>query len=292
MTKASTRRAFSSEGLFFVAPLLLLLAVFILYPVIMNFYYGFTAWKGFGQERWIGFANYTKMLSDTKFWTSIGNTAILLLFIPVSTFVTLSVAALLREGLRGWTAFRSLLYIPNLLGVVVIGTAFNLMLRDSGPINTFLMSNFGTSVPWLTSPAYTLLGTGFISVVWAPLGFGIIYFLAAMSNIDQSLYESAAIDGAGSWTVFRHITVPSIRFAVEFWVVMSFINVFARMFGFIYVFSRGGPGFSTFTLEYGIYELAFNKFDPSYSSAWSMVLFVFCAFISIAQIRLMKRNEA
>lgn len=292
MPKAIARKTFSTEGYFFIAPLLLLLAVFILYPVIMNLYYGFTAWKGFGQERWIGLDNYEKMLSDTKFWTSLGNTAILLLFIPLSTLLTLGVAALLREGLRGWTVFRSLLYLPNLLGVVVIGTAFNLILRDSGPINTFLMSAFGFSVPWLTSPVYSLIGTGFISIVWSPLGFGIIYFLAAMSNTDQSLYESAAIDGAGPWAVFRHITVPSIRFAVEFWVVMSFINVFARMFGFIYVFSRGGPGFSTFTLEYGIYELAFNKFDPSYSSAWSTVLFVFCAFISIAQIRLMKRNEA
>ncbi len=292
MVKASTRRNFPVEGWFFIAPLLVLLAVFILYPVVMNLYYGFTAWKGFGQEQWIGIDNYVKMFSDSKFWTSIANTGILLFFIPVSTAVTLVVATILRDGLPGWTLFRTLLYIPNLLGVVIIGTAFNLILRDAGPINTFLTSNFGISVPWLTSPVYALLGTGFISIVWSPLGFGIIYFLAAMSNIDHSLYEAAAIDGASPWATFRHITIPSIRFAIEFWVVMSFINVFARMFGFIYVFSRGGPGFSTFTLEYGIYELAFNKFDPSYSSAWSTVLFVFCAFISIAQIRLMKRKEA
>jgi len=292
MNKIRKGTRLSLEGWLFVAPLLLLLAVFILYPVIMNFYYGFTAWKGFGQERWIGLDNYAKMMSDAKFWTSIGNTVALLLFIPVSTLVTLGVAALLRDGVRGWTIFRSLLYIPNLLGVVIVGTAFNLLLRDAGPINTFLSSQFGFSVPWLTSPVHALLETGFISVVWSPLGFGIIYFLAAMSHIDPSLYESAAIDGAGRWAIFRHITIPSIRFSVEFWIVMSFINVFGRMFGFIYVFSRGGPGFSTFTLEYGIYELAFNKFDPSYSSAWSTVLFIFCAFISVAQIRLMKRNEA
>ena len=233
-----------------------------------------------------------KMLGDPKFWTSIGNTAILLLFIPFSTIITLVVAAMLREGLPGWSTFRFLLYIPNLLGVVIIGTAFNLILRDAGPINTFLVAHFGTGIPWLTTPALALFATGFISIVWSPIGFGVIFFLAAMSNIDPALYESASIDGAGAWTKFRHVTVPSVRFAVEFWVVMSFINVFARMFGFIYVFSRGGPGYATFTLEYGIYDLGFNKFDPSYSSAWSTVLFVFCAVISIAQIRLMKRNEA
>ena len=292
MTKVRTRWVSSLEGWFFIAPLLLLLAVFILYPVIMNLYYSFTAWKGFGQEQWIGIANYMKMLNDPKFWTSIGNTAILLLFIPFSTIITLVVAAMLRDGLPGWSTFRFLLYIPNLLGVVIIGTAFNLILRDAGPINTFLVAHFGSGIPWLTTPLLALLATGFISIVWSPIGFGVIFFLAAMSNIDPALYESAAIDGAGPWTKFRHVTVPSVRFAIEFWVVMSFINVFARMFGFIYVFSRGGPGYATFTLEYGIYDLGFNKFDPSYSSAWSTVLFVFCAIISIAQIRLMKRNEA
>ena len=183
MTKARSRWISSVEGWLFIAPLLLLLAVFILYPVVMNLYYGFTAWKGFGQEHWIGLDNYTKMLSDPKFWTSISNTALLLLFIPFSTMLTLGVAAMLRDGLPGWSVFRSLLYIPNLLGVVVIGTAFNLLLRDAGPINTFLVAHFGAGVPWLTTPSYTLIATGFISIVWSPLGFGVIYFLAAMSSI-------------------------------------------------------------------------------------------------------------
>lgn len=281
----------SQEGWLFIAPLLILIGTFILYPVVMNIYYSFTAWKGFGKETWIGLANYSKMLADEKFWVSISNTAILLIFIPISTIITLMVAAILRNGMRGWSIFRAVLYIPNLLGVVIIASVFNLFLRDSGPVNQLLTLVFGSGLPWLTQPVYTLSATGFISIVWSPLGFGVIYFLAAMSNIDDSQYEAARIDGSGALRTFIHITVPGVRFAIEFWVVMSFINVFARMFGFIYVFSQGGPGYGTFTLEYGIYEIGFSKFDPSYSSAWSSVLFVICGIISIMQIRLMKRSN-
>ncbi len=292
MISVKSNQRSSPEGWLFIAPLLLLLAAFILYPVVMNIYYSFTSWKGFGTETWIGLANYQKMLVDDKFWTSISNTAVLLLYIPISTALTLAVAALLRDGLRGWTIFRALLYIPNLLGVVIIGTVFNLFLRDSGPVNTLLSALTGSGLPWLTNPTLALLATGFISIVWSPIGFGVIYFLAAMSNIDNSQYEAARIEGAGPFRTLWFITLPGVRFAIEFWVVMSFINVFARMFGFIYAFSGGGPGYGTFTLEYGIYNLGFQKFDPSYSSAWSTVLFLMCAVISIIQIRLMKRSES
>jgi ABC-type sugar transport system permease subunit len=291
MTKTTPGQRTSPDGWLFIAPLLLLIGTFILYPVVMNIYFSFTSWKGFGRETWIGLANYRKMLGDEKFWTSIANTAILLVFIPVSTFATLGVAAMLRDGLRGWSVFRALLYIPNILGVVIIASVFNLFLRDSGPVNQLLVLAGGSGLPWLTQPAYTLFATGFISIVWSPLGFGVIYFLAAMSNIDGSQYEAALIDGSGPLRTFFRITIPGVRFAIEFWVVMSFINVFARMFGFIYVFSQGGPGYGTFTLEYGIYEIGFSKFDPSYSSAWSSVLFVLCGIISIIQIRLMKRSN-
>jgi len=87
------------------------------------------------------------------------------------------------------------------------------------------------------------------------------------------------------------VTVPSVVFSIEFWTVLSFIEVFARMFGFIFSFTKGGPGFSTFTLEYGIYYLAFVNMKMGMASAWATVLFFFCAIISVAQLRLMKKRE-
>jgi ABC-type sugar transport system permease subunit len=288
-------RSLEKDGIspyLFLAPLLVLLAAFILYPVVMNLIASFTEWKGYGAKKWIGLDNYRAMFQDQAFWTSIWNTSILVCYIPVSTIITVFIAALLREGLKGWKVYRALLYIPNLLGPVIIGVIFSIYLRDDGSLNLALKWATGSTVRFLTSPSLAINSIGIIQVVWVHLGFGLIYFLAAMNGVDQGIYEAALIDGASFWQTLVRVTIPSIRFAVEFWVVFNFIEVFARMFSFIYTLTRGGPGYGTFTLEYGIFVQGFEKFRAGYSSAWSVVLFVFCAIISVLQIRLMRRRES
>ena len=242
--------------------------------------------------KWIGLSNYHAMVSDKAFWTSISNTAILVCYIPLSTIVTVFVAALLREGIRGWKAYRAILYIPNLLGPVIIGVVFSIYLRDDGSLNLLIKWAGGSTVRFLTSPSIAINSVGLVQVVWVHLGFGLIYFLAAMNGIDQGVYEAALIDGAGFFQTLWRVTVPSIRFAIEFWVVFNFIEVFARMFSYIYTLTRGGPGYGTFTLEYGIFFQGFEKFRVGYSSAWSAVLFIFCAVISVMQIRLMRTRNS
>ena len=289
------RRGLDRDGIapyLFLAPLLVLLAAFILYPVIMNLVASFTEWKGYGAMKWTGLSNYRAMVSDQAFWTSISNTAILVCYIPLSTVVTVFVAALLREGIRGWKAYRAILYIPNLLGPVIIGVVFSIYLRDDGSLNLLIKWAGGSTVRFLSSPSIAINSVGMVQVVWVHLGFGLIYFLAAMNGIDQSIYEAALIDGAGYFQTLRRVTIPSIRFAIEFWVVFSFIEVFARMFSYIYTLTRGGPGYGTFTLEYGIFVQGFEKFLVGYSSAWSAVLFIFCAVISVMQIRLMRTRNS
>lgn len=288
-------RVLASDGIapyVFLTPLLVLLSVFILYPVAMNLLASFTEWKGYGPQKWVGLGNYEQMFQDQAFWTSIFNTGIFILYIPAGTIFTIIVAALMREGIKGWKTYRAILYIPNLLGYVIMGVIFSIYLRDDGTLNALIKGVFGAPVHFLINPLLAVNSIGLILVVWLHLGFGLIYFLAAMNGIDQSIYEAAVIDGAGFWKTFFKVTVPSISFAVEFFVVFNFIEVFARMFSFIYTLTQGGPGYSTFTLEYGIFDQGFQKFHVGYASAWAMVLFVFCAIISIAQIRLMQRRDA
>jgi ABC-type sugar transport system permease subunit len=200
----------------FLAPLFVLLCAFILFPVIMNMVVSFADWKGYGPMKWIGLSNYRSMMGDEAFWTSLWNTASLVCYIPVSVAVTVFVAALLREGLGGWKVYRAILYIPNLLGLVIIGVVFSIYLRDDGPLNLALKWATGSTVPFLNSPVLAINSIGMIKVIWIHLGFGLIYFLAAMNGIDQGVYEAAIIDGAGFFQTLRHITVPSIRFAIEF----------------------------------------------------------------------------
>ncbi len=289
------RRGLEKDGIapyVFLSPLLVLLALFIIYPVVMNFVISFTEWKGYGPKKWIGLANYKAMFSDEQFWTSIKNTGLMILYIPISTVATVCIAAFLREGIAGWRAYRAILYIPNLLGYVLMGVIFSIYLRDDGIVNTLLKFLSVPTVHFLINSTVAVNMVGFIFVVWLHLGFGLIYFLAAMNGIEKTVYEAALIDGAGFWRTFRKVTVPSVRFAIEFWIVFNFIEVFARMFSFIHTLTQGGPGYSTFTLEYGIYITGFSKFKVGYSGAWSVVLFFFCAVISVVQIQLMKRRDA
>jgi ABC-type sugar transport system permease subunit len=270
---------------------MLLLLVFILYPVLSNLYYGLTKWKGMGTAAFIGLENYATMLGDEKFWISLKNTGILILFVPLGVLLPLLLAAILRMGLRGWSVFRALIYLPNILGYVIIGLVFNIVLRNTGPLNS-LLTALGVAAPdWLNKSYLAIFSVGMVFVVWLKLGFGCIYFLAAMSGIDENLYDAAHIDGAGWWQVFQNVTIPSVRFSIEFFVVLSFTELFARAFPFIYSFTRGGPGFGTFTLEYGIYNAGFVAFNMGYASAWATVLFFFCSIIAVVQVRLMTRRQ-
>jgi len=143
---------------------------------------------------------------------------------------------------------------------------------------------FGKSVSAINTMA-------FLFVVWMRLGFGIIFFLAAMSGIDVSLYEAAEMDGANAFKKFIHVTVPSIIFSIQFFIVLAFIEVFARMYGLLFTLTRGGPGYATYTLEYGIYNLNFMALQKGYASAWAVTLFFFCAMIALFQIRLIKKGN-
>lgn len=281
------------ESYLLIAPLMLLLLVFILYPVLANVYLSFFKWKGLGKATFIGFANYRTMFKDETFWVSIKNTMVLLLYIPLGVMLPILISALLREGLKGWSIFRAIIYIPNILGYVIMGMISSIMFRKLGPLNNVLvgMGLESLALDWLSIPKLTLNTLGLVYGVWLRLGFGCIFFLAAMSSIDESLYDAAKIDGALWWRTFWNVTVPSIRFSIEFWVVLSFIEILARAFPFIYTFSRGGPGFATFTLEYGIYNEGFVAFNMGYASTWASVLFLVCAVIACFQVALMRKNS-
>ena len=251
------------ESFILIAPLLVLLSVFILYPVLANIYLSFFKWKGMGHATFIGVDNYVTMVNDPTFWVSIKNTFILLLYIPLGAILPIMVSAILREGLKGWPVFRAIIYLPNILGYVIIGMIFSIVLRKIGPLNGGLTAiGLGAfALDWLNKPNLAIQALGVVYGVWMRLGFGCIFFLAAMSGIDESLYDAAKIDGARWWRTFWNVTIPSIRFSIEFWIVLSFIEILARAFPFIYTFTRGGPGFATFTLEYGIYNAGFVAFN-------------------------------
>lgn len=284
----------AKDGWILLAPLLVLTIVFLLYPVVSNFYYSLTKWKGLGEPQFIGLENYVKMFGDDRFYSSLKNLFVLVLYIPLGVFVPLLIASVLRGGMKGWKIYRALLYLPNILGPVILGTIFAVMLSQVGPI-TELLTRLGfehASRFYLLGKSTSAINTlSFLFVVWMRVGFGCIYFLAAMSTIDASLYDAAKIDGTNAWQDFIHITIPGIKFSIQFFTVLAFIEVFARMYGMIFTLTGGGPGYATYTLEFGVYMLSFSAYQKGYASAWAVILFFFCAIIALVQIRLIKKEE-
>lgn len=284
----------AKDGWILLAPLLFFVIVFLAYPVASNFYYSFTKWKGLGKPLFIGLDNYRQLFQDERFYQSLKNLSVLILYIPLGVILPLVIANILRTGLQGWKSYRALLYLPNILGPVILGTIFSVMLSQVGPI-TEILKRLGveqaSSIYLLGKSKSAIHTLSFLFVVWMRVGFGCIYFLAAMSTIDQSLYDAAQIDGTNSFQDFIHITIPSIRFSIEFFTVLAFIEVFARMYGIIFTLTGGGPGYATYTLEFGVYMLSFSAYQKGYASAWAVVLFFFCALIALFQIRLIKKGE-
>ncbi len=290
----SVYRQEEKDGWLLVAPLLLLLMLFIFYPVVSNFYYSFTRWNGIGTPQWAGLSNYRRMLADEKFLDSLKNLFVLVLYIPLGVFFPLLFSAFMRDGIRGWKTYRAVLYLPSILGPVLLGTLFSIMLSQVGPFIDML-GRLGVEnareIHLLGRSRSAIHTMSFLFVVWMRMGFGCIYFLAAMSNIDDTLYDAATIDGAGWWKKFYHVTVPGISFAIQFFTVLAFIEVFARMYGLIYTLTGGGPGYATYTLEFGVYMISFKALQKGYAASWSVVLFLLCAIIAFIQIRLLKKGE-
>jgi ABC-type sugar transport system permease subunit len=284
----------SREAAILLLPLLLLLVFFILIPALSNFWNSFTEWDGLSKPKYIGFENYRRLIRDDAFLAALRNAGILCLYIPLGLFVPLLLAAFLRDGISGWKIYRAILYLPQMLGVTIIGILFQILLRDNGPVNT-LLHDVGLGIfakRWIMSTDMAIHTVAFLLVVWLKIGFGLIFFLSSMNGISESLYDAAKMDGVGWWGIFIHVTLPSIRAAVEFWIVFLFIEIFARTFGFIYTLTYGGPGYSTYTLEFGIYINGFKNYQLGYASSWAVILFFVCALIALIQTRMLRRREA
>ena len=274
----------------FLAPGLLLFAVFRLYPLLDGLRLSFTnARLGRAQYAWVGLANYTRLLDDTRFHTSLWNTALYSLAstLPILA-IPLALAVALHRGVRLTTLLRSAFFFPFTLSVVTVGLTW-LWLLDPvvGPFNYYLRA-LGVPVrSWLADPA-TAMAAIIATTVWWVAGYYLVIYLAGLQDIPRELYEAAALDGAGGWTAFRTITLPLLRPVLLFVFVTHVIGSF-QIFGQVFVLTQGGPGDATRTAVQHLYETAFqNFFAFGSASAMAWVLFAFIVGFSLLQFRLLR----
>jgi ABC-type sugar transport system permease subunit len=273
----------------FLAPGLLLFAAYRLYPLLEGLRLSFTnARLGRPLQQWVGLANYTRLLEDTRFHVSLWNTA---LYTVASTLpilaVPLALALALNRG-RLKNLLRSVFFFPFTLSVVTVGLAW-LWLLDPvvGPFNYYLRALGAPTRSWLADP-HTAMAAIILTTVWWVTGYYLVIYLAGLQDIPRELYEAAALDGASGPRAFVAVTLPLLRPVLLFVVVTHVIGSF-QLFGQVFVLTNGGPGDATRTVVQHLYETAFqNFFQFGAASAMAWVLFAVILIFSLVQFRLLR----
>ncbi|MEU8818662.1 sugar ABC transporter permease [Actinoplanes sp. NPDC048796] len=283
----------------YLIPGVVLSVAIIVVPLVMTVYTSFTRWTGVGSPTWIGFDNYTRLFQDANFWASFGHIILLIIAMAViPTFLGLVLAALLFDYIakhfsNRWASFfRSGFYLPQVLPVAVTGIVWGWILHPSyGALNKILESVGlgGLAKNWLGDPKYALYSVMGV-MIWFQLGYPIVMFMSGLQRINPELYEAADLDGATWWQRFRKITVYMIR--PEFYVVLVTTTIAAlKIFGQVFVLTRGGPSNATLVPSYFAYKNFFEKAQVGYGSAISTVLTVLIIVLAIVFLRLQNRAE-
>ena len=277
-------------AILFLAPALILLGIFLFYPIIYSIYLSFTtgSFTVTGIE-WVGWRNYQRLLTDADFWQVIGNTV----YFTVATVIPaiaipLGLAILLNRSLALRGFLRAAYFIPSITSLVAVGLAFRWLFQTDGVVNDLLLFLGIEPVAWLSSTMWAMSVLILLSS-WKQLGFNLVVFLAGLQIIPQARYEAAELDGANGWAKFWYITLPGLRPTLVFAVLTTTIFTL-RSFEQVYVITGGGPLNSTNLLVYYIYEQAFSRFEFGYAAAAATVLLLFTFVIVYFYLQVWQEN--
>ena len=261
-------------GLFFIMPWVIGFIWFQLYPFVMSLIYSFTDYTMMKPPNFVGLSNYRRLFTvDPDFWKSLRVTAVYaLMLVPLKLIVSLIVAMILNMNIKGVNFFRTVYYLPSILGgSVAISVLWKILFMRNGVINNLLAPLGIPPIDWIGNPDLALFTISMLSV-WQ-FGSSMVLFLAALKQIPGSLYEAAKVDGARSFTIFFRITLPMITPILFFNLVMQAINALQE-FTSSFVITNGGPLKSTYVLGMKLYTDAFANYKMGYASALSWIMFL------------------
>ncbi len=280
----------------FLAPALLLFVGLVVYPMTRAFQMSFYDWKVLAgaTSTFIGLDNYSHAMGDPVFWRGLANSGVYMaISVPPQIAIGLAIAMLLKAKSPSQPVYRVLFYLPVVTSWVVVSLLFKYLFSDRGLINWALadLLHLGDgTTSWLSGRWTGLIAIGALGV-WKGIGWSMMIFLAALQGVPESLEEAAVMDGANRWQRFRVVTVPAIRPALVFVVVMLVIGGF-NVFTSVLLMTGGGPGGQTEVLLTYMYRQAFTNLDFGYGSAIAVLLTVIVFVLSLVQMRMFRDNDA
>lgn len=271
-TTASEKRD-AKAALFFLAPWAVGLVLITVGPITASLYLSFTDYSLLAPPEWIGLENYERMIDDPRLHTALAVTfRYVFISVPLQLIAALGLAMILDRGVRGLAIYRSMYYLPSLLGgSVAVAILWRQVFGTDGLVNQ-LLAFFGIQGQgWVSHPEYAL-GTLMILNVWT-FGAPMVIFLAGLRQIPEMYYEAAAIDGAGKVRLFFSITIPLLTPIIFFNLVLQVINAFQSFTqAFIVSGGSGGPADSTLFFTLYLYQKGFGALDMGYASAMAWLL--------------------
>ncbi|WP_217558023.1 carbohydrate ABC transporter permease [Paenibacillus sp. GbtcB18] len=283
------------QRLFFVyacllVPLLFFIGVRIV-PIVYSFLVGFREWDLLSEEKpFVGFSNYVALYHDPVFLTSLRNTVTYVLIgVPGQLAAGLAVALLLRRIIRFKAFFRTVYFLPYVTSVVAVSWVFRWIFMKNGIVNGLLLQLGLPSQLFLGSPDQAIFIVT-AAMIWQNLGFQMLIFLTGLENIPKEYEEAAAIDGAGAWRRFLHVTLPLLNPVLLFSVIIASISYLQSFTQILNMTSGGGPLNSTKSVVVYIYELAFKQFNMGQATAATVVLFLLILLLSLLQLKTLNRK--
>lgn len=272
----------------FLAPAILLIALFGFWPVLYGSYLSFTDYSLVRDTHFVGFANYRYIFANDMFLTGLKNSILFLLIVPVIQICAISLAVLVNHQMPGMRFFRAAYYVPVVTTVSVVGIMWGFMFHEQGALNYVLLQLHAINAPigWLSDDSIALFAIMFVSL-WRGLGWYMVMYLAALQSIPSEMQEAAVLDGANAWQRFWKITVPMLMPTI---MVCSIMSVLAALKAYqeVDVLTQGGPMNSTFTALYYAYDQGLKHLKLPRGLAASFVVSLVCMSIAILCLRYLK----
>ncbi len=275
------------EAYMFLVPALLIFTIFLFYPFVKTIYLSLYKTNNMGQaKKFVGFENYMNLLTSQSFWNSLAVTLIFVLIVVVGSMALgLLGAVLCNKAFPGIRFFSTAYALPMAIASSSAAMIFQIMLHPSvGILNKIL----GLNINWVADPRYALICVAVLTA-WLNSGINFLYFSAGLSNIDETIYERASVDGANEMQKFFRLTLPGLSPIIFYTLVVDIIQAF-QSFGQVKILTQGGPGESTNLIVYSIYRDAFFNFRFGSAAAQSVILFIIIMILTLLMFKVEKKG--
>ena len=280
-----------------LAPAVILMTLFLITPFILSFWTAMTNQPLVPRPtpvRFVGMANFVRILTDDLFWTSLWNvTRFTVWVLPVQCGLAFVTALILNQKIPFRNVFRGMFFLPAITSMVVVCVIWGTLFQyPSGPLNQivgFVSGGRIQPIDWMGNPDWAMFSIVLLSA-WQAYGFQMIIYLAGLQGISEELYDAARIDGAGLWGRFWHVTMPGLRPTHVFVLVITTIQAF-KLYTQVAILTQGGPKSSTETVVHYMVRAGFEEQKLGYASAVSVILFLIVLVIALVQRRLMRRFD-